>query len=168
MAVVRIGVIDIDQGWKKHKVAVRRLGRMAVKAGVFEKTTAKGGKQVAEYATYLEYGTRFMPERPFMRSAFDKKVGRYFRQMAWLARKAADGNIPFLRPGMKTLAEMVREDIFRQFASSPAWAAPLAPKTVARKGHDIPLVETGTLLGSLKGRVISKKEYDKLVLEEAA
>lgn len=65
----------------------RRLKTLAatkVKVGFFEEDRYDDGMPVAQVAAYNEFGTRFHPERPFMRETLeDKQTRKNYLKDSW-------------------------------------------------------------------------------------
>ncbi len=103
---------------------------------------------VAQVGAWQEYGTPTAPARPALQTAFDEH-GDDFRDAS---RKAlsdlVDGRADFdeLAPRLGDAAtEAVRKTIDR----AAEWADPLSERTIAKKGHAQPLLDTGTLRDSV-------------------
>lgn len=97
-----------------------------------------------EIATWHEFGTRSMPARPVVRTTYERHAEEFreaFKaQLSALidARTDVDAMIDVVG---RTLVEALRDEI----DLAAEWAAPLAQSTIDAKGHNQPLVDTGTL-----------------------
>ena len=66
-------VHDIDHGWKRIKKELHLAKNSYTKVGIQHDAGKNEGVSIAEYAANNEFGVpeRYIPARPFMRSAFD-------------------------------------------------------------------------------------------------
>jgi len=80
----------------------------------------------------------------------DKEVRKLFSQ---LERRM--GN---LLPVMKTIGDVVRTSAVRNFevGGRPKWA-PLSPRTILKKGHSRPLIDSSILMGSINYKAHSDR-----------
>jgi hypothetical protein len=139
-----------DLGWNKIKANARRLDGKGVKVGILARDAGKlnDGVRVVDYAVWNEFGTERAPKRPFMRHTADTgKVEIGTVAVRW-AQPLLIGKIG---------VDQVLHGLGRWYAirtkatirNSRAWATPNAPSTVARKGSNIPLIETGFMLATI-------------------
>jgi hypothetical protein len=136
--VAKPRIIDRDLGWAKtlrEIEALARRGFVSIEVGfVDEKNAAK--------AAYNEFGTRDIPERPFMRTAFDQNLKKYHQMARRHMSNVAMGLQP-MRTFEKAIGEEMRDDIVKSIQS---WAVPPnATETVREKGRNDPLVDTGAM-----------------------
>lgn len=121
-------------------------GGLGVKVGVLEGAThkAENGQNVhiIDYAMANEYGTRRIPPRAAFRTTAD------VRGVEWaeiLGRLIQDGVDP--RDALAQTGKLAAEDIATSISE---WKKPRnAASTVARKGRDNPLVESGDLMNAV-------------------
>lgn len=104
--------------------------------GVYE-----NGADVADVAMYNEFGTSKIPARPFMEQSFKRHEQEYVEECenifnAMIKGQKTDALIR--KFGKKVKQDIVDEIELGQFV-------PNAPKTVAKKGFNKPLFETGLL-----------------------
>ena len=104
-------------------------------------------------AAVNEFGSKTgIPERPFMRSAFDenkKKILRYISKLAPSVLMGVISKEDFFRK----LGRFVKELIEYKILVAKSWAVPLSPVTIREKGHDKPLVDTYEMVTSLDIRI---------------
>lgn len=114
-----------------------------LRVGVLEASTYPDGTSVATAAFYNEFGTSNIPPRPFMRNTIAEKSPTWGDALAQ-CYKAADGD------GAAALA-LMGEGIKGQIVETITKfdAPPNAPSTVAQKGFNKPLVDTGQLIRSI-------------------
>jgi len=98
-----------------------------------------------------EFGTSIIPERPFIRGAFDKygkDIGRFSEQ---LIAKYIDGEMDFeVMTG--TIGEYAVSKIRRYMVDLKT--PPNAPSTIKQKKSSNPLIDTGQLLSSISYKVV--------------
>ncbi|SEQ64440.1 hypothetical protein SAMN05216522_10511 [Rosenbergiella nectarea] len=104
------------------------------------------GVQVAEYAAMNEFGTLDIPERPFVREYFDTSVERINQFAKNGMTQVAMGNATFSQFLNSLGLDMV--DGLKKSITNGNWA-PNDPYTVARKGSNKPLIDTGVMLNSI-------------------
>jgi len=158
-------VVDRDLGFKALE---RRLGGKPLhgKAGVIG---AKGAAEHeaehgaaandepltnAELALVHEFGTDKVPERSFIRAAFDANHERYFANMKKLVGAVIDKKLT-LRRAIGLVSSQMASDMRGLIRSGAGIPPPNAPATVERKGSSRPLVDSGQLLGSISHAVVT-------------
>ncbi len=112
------------------------------------------GTSTALVAAAHEFGTSQVPERSFLRSTFDEQQKKYIKMSAKLFKKAVDGKITAEQIadliGLEAAADVV--DKINAIKTPGNSAA-----TIARKGEDNPLVDTGHLKQSIRHEVRTEK-----------
>lgn len=158
MIAAGVKVTRRDAGLAELQRLIRAMDGAAVLVGVqgqdaarrYAKSNGSPGATVAEVATYQEFGTATIPTRSFLRrTAFERRgdlKASIVRNLSRLFRNPTTGRRTraLARIGSDA-AIMVRGTL----GTAPVWAKPLAPSTVAKKGHDRPLFETGILFDSI-------------------
>lgn len=134
-----------------------RLAEMAVKVrnpgtlevGFLENASYSDGTPVAAVAAFNEYGvsSRGQPPRPFMRPTVAAGETHWGRDLAALLKEGNMDAATALEQMGAQIAGEIRKAI--KDLKSP----PLAPSTVAAKGFDKPLVDSGHMLNSVDHRV---------------
>lgn len=181
---VRVTVRDNDRGMRELLNELRGLGDMHVVAGIRGEMGAQvdpdSGMTVVQYATVNEFGSalamsdqgivRGIPERSFMRSAFDENREKYKQRLVTelrrLLKSKADGP---RKPSTKTskrkpvapptgardlLARMglrMARDIQMKIRRGPF--VPNAPMTIRMKGSSKPLIDSGRMRQSIDSEV---------------
>jgi hypothetical protein len=144
-------VIDKDLGWKTIKKKCRFIDGKQVKAGVLSSAgSGKNGVSIAFYASCNEYGTygnsewQNIPARPFMATtAYEKKM--------W--KSAVKNCVIRIMDGAEVISELndigktMKRDIKGNVGTNKF--KPLAPSTIARKGHSIQLMDSGDLYDAI-------------------
>lgn len=142
---------DIDMGGKAIFKQLKNLADAQVFVGVFsdEEPYDKDGRSVgvAQVAFWNEYGTENIPERSFIRSAFDENRVSLKKIMDDSLGELLDGRATHTKALNKAgaaLRKMIKAKIiaFRSPAN--------APSTIAKKGFDNPLIDTKKLLNSIE------------------
>lgn len=127
---------------------LQRLTSTKMKVGFFEDAKYPDGTPVAQVAAWNEYGTRFHPERPFMQETLENKTNRAtILKYLMEAARATVHNTGNARRILAKLGKVVTEEIKITIANYPGSNS---PRTVAAKGFDRPLYDTGKMLESVK------------------
>lgn len=100
---------------------------------------------VASVAFWHEFGTRFMPARPFFRPTMTKNAKAYRKLLARNIKQAFGGKGKIL-DGMKKIGMKAVADIQR--AITDLKNPPLKPYTIKRKKSGNPLIDTGLMRSS--------------------
>jgi len=178
--MVRAKVIDRDLGWRAMIKAVESLaGDSYAKVGVLA-DDSKGGAlsrkpkrayaqgvvldestddilTVAELASVMEYGTEdgHIPARSFLRSTFDEKRDEIKETGAKCLGKILDGKMS-LGTALNLMGLQLATDVKKKITIDGV-PPPDAPSTIAAKGSDRTLVDSGRLLGAITWQVIFGK-----------
>lgn len=157
-------VTDTDRGARALAESLRALGKARVRVGVLadapKKTgtrTGKRGRQIqqaatlAEVAAAHEFGTDKIPQRSFIRATVDLKAAVIAAEQEKLAAQVVDSKIT-PEVAMERLGAAVQGMVQVRIAEGIGPA--LAPATVARKGSDKQLVDTGQLRSSVTYQVL--------------
>lgn len=176
-----VKIFDIDKGWKRIKNEVKKMRNTYVQVGVLSKAGDYPGKEaesLAEVATVNEFGSpkQGIPERPFMRQAFDRNRKNITNFLMILKSLILTGKYDTAR-SMKILGEWYvgkQKAIFTEgdFApNAPATIAMAAKKAaigraklekagkfdfLSKTKEKRPLIDTGRLRNSIAYEVISK------------
>ncbi len=127
-------VKDIDPGFKRITKSISKLAGMDIQVGYTD-------PDLAVRAAATEFGTATQPARPFMRRAFDqRRTQPGFDQKIG---KMIDGEGP--EKTAKEMGEVIKVAIQTQIDTAASWAAPLDESTIAQKGFDVPLVDSGAM-----------------------
>lgn len=116
----------------------------AVDFGYFETDKYPDGTLVADVATYNEFGTRTIPERPFFRNALTEISGGALRR---IADEFVRDDFNLRERGAEAIGVFAAAEVGD--AAVDLRTPPNAPATVARKGSTNPLVDTGVLSGDV-------------------
>jgi len=147
-----------DTGASKIAKQLRKLQGLSLTVG-FQGQSAltvyeDGEVNVATVAMFNEFGTSNAPERPFMRRSVSANrnllsddAARLFGAVVALRMTAEDA--------LFELGRIMAENMSAQIDGSQRWAIPNAESTIAKKGHDQPLLDIGLMQESISWAVRS-------------
>lgn len=157
-------VTDIDLGYDAIIEEIVKLEKASLLVGIQEqaKTTAqskngrtqKAGQSVAEYAAKNEFGDGNIPERSFMRTAFDENLDLIENATADQYGKIIDGDIA-LTQGLNVIGQIITGLI--QTKIRAIIFPPNSPRTIAMKGSSKPLIDFGQMVKSVTYAIRTKK-----------
>ena len=145
---------DRDLGYKKIMHEMRELARYEVKVGIQSDAGAdKEGDFIIDRAVSNEFGTEKIPERSFMRSAFDMKRFALIELINRLTNGIKQRKVDAKRAA-NILGQTHEGDIKNRIdeITSPA----LSPVTIAKKGSTKPLIDTGQMKQSVRFVAVKK------------
>lgn len=128
--------------------ALKKYSEMnaSVRVGVLENATYPDGTPVAMVAFWNEYGTKTSPVRAFFRTTVSDQKKNWVLSVQNLMKTHDDP-----KKVMGLIGEHMRGQIVQ---SINTWTdPPNAPYTVAMKGFNKPLVDTGQLMRSISFEV---------------
>jgi len=116
-----------------------------VRVGFLEGATYPNGLPVAAVASYNEFGvpSHNQPPRPFFRTMIAEKSPEWGPELGQVL-KATDYNVDRSLGLMGERIQGQLQDSIRDLKTPP-----LSPVTIARKGFDKPLIDTGHMLASV-------------------
>lgn len=152
--MVRNAVIDKDLGLKKILKEVQNLKGNIIKVGIQHGTgvfarniSNKHDARVAQYAFYNEFGTEKIPQRSFMRTAFDENLKKIEIAIEIEYQKV-------LSKSMSTDVMLGRIGLlmtnFIQKKIRSIFSPPNSPVTIAKKKSSKPLIDTGRMINSVR------------------
>ncbi len=116
---------------------------------VYSEDSDNPGMPVAQVAFYNEFGTSRAPPRPFMRQTVASKSPRWGNALG-AALRVSDYEA---EPAMAAMGELIQGQIKQTIGTLKD--PPLAPYTVAKKGFDKPLIDTGTMQRKVDFEVVT-------------
>lgn len=152
-------VHDVDKGFRRIITGMKELGNNSIIAGVLKESgNADNGMTLAEIALINEFGTTkagrnhkvTIPSRPFMRQAADKNEKEWLDFSENVVGKMIDKGAG-AGQAYNIIGQKVEGDIKEIFVTGDF--APNAPATIAKKGSDTPLIDTGKLRQSIRYRI---------------
>ncbi len=148
-------VRDTDRGLKNYTRAVTELSKLRADVGFWGSGKEPNGELTTDVAAYMEYGTENVPSRPFMRHAADTGADKIFANAVVVARQVIKGSLSG-RALLESVAIDFKEVMKETVRNAKSWATPLAARTIARKGHDRPLVDSSTMVNAIDHRIRNK------------
>ena len=144
-----------DEKLKKIRKNLALFQKLVVQVGYYDGATYDDGDNpsVALIAFFHEFGTRNMPQRSFMRSAlkdFENEIGLVATKATIDVACGASEPVP----AAERMAQAMAFAVYKKLTTASQWAEPLTFRTIAGKGHDIPLFEVGKLRETLMWRVL--------------
>ncbi|MEL6347046.1 MAG: hypothetical protein AAFV53_28285 [Myxococcota bacterium] len=141
------GVIDIDRGYARimaNFAALNDPKRLTV--GVHQ----DAGAEMVLIALSNEFGTSTIPARSFIRATIARNKRRYLDALSKAVMGAViDGDD--YEGALQDLGEGVAQDIRDWMVALDT--PPNAPSTIAQKGEDNPLVDSGALQDAISAEV---------------
>ena len=150
MVETRIKIKGDAEEWVRRKArAMERAERFHVRAGFFEHSRYPEGEYVASVAVKNEYGVPGrVPARPFMSQALVKMQDPLHQML----KRTLQRNQMEITEEDAERAGLVMQDEIQQSILFGDWK-PNSEYTIARKGSDKPLIDTGLMLRSVTYRV---------------
>lgn len=108
-------------------------------------------KSNAQVAADNEFGATGVPERSFMRSTFDEQVNRWFTITKKYHSAVLAGKMDVYQ-ALEKMGVIIKSDIQAKITSNIP--PPNSPATIARKGSDRTLIDTGQLLNSVTQKIV--------------
>jgi hypothetical protein len=159
---VPVKITSRDRGWEKLKRALLKDGPSVFgKAGIIGDAAAasRGGHDGkvtnADLALIHEFGLG-VPERSFIRAAFDANRPKYLELLQRFAAAVYDGKMTVER-ALDLLAQEAASDMRNLIRAGEGIPPPNSPETIAEKGSSRPLVDSAQMLGSIAGAVTKEK-----------
>lgn len=129
------------------RIAANLSKASAVEVGFLEDAKYPDGTSVALVAALDEFGNGRAPPRPYFRRMIKSKSGGWAKGLGvQLKLNEFDA-----KKSLEALGMVVKGQL--QESINELWDPPLAPSTVARKGHDKPLIDTSHMINSADYRV---------------
>jgi hypothetical protein len=147
-----VAITEKDNGYRELLRSLDKFGSYEITVGVHSEegsATEEGGTTLIEVAERNEFGLG-VPARPFLGPWADERRDDAVRQMRDASAEALKARkSPAAR--LDQLAQKFAGEVQARIAGGVP--PPNAPTTVERKGSSTPLVDTGTLRGSIRGKV---------------
>lgn len=150
---------DKDKGFQRIKEEYSKLKKKPhVKVGLLssgEKHKQADGLNVVTLASYHEFGSkdkRKLPERSFLRSTFDEKNKNWHQMTNSLKDKIHQGSMT-VEKSLDVMGMKLENDVkmkIRNRIPPKLKASTIERKTIQGKKGDIPLIDTGQLINSIK------------------
>lgn len=151
-----VKIKDKDKGYKKRVRQLKAAGKGSVTVGIHSSdggNAEANGATVLEVAIWNEFGTSRIPSRSFLRAWFDLNQEKAKREWQVLMKSVAKGQRT-LEEALEVFGLRVVGEIQARIAAGIQPAN--AESTIARKGSDKPLIDTGVLRSSITHAVKTK------------
>ncbi len=147
----KVKITDTDRGLAKV-LSLRDEPRRTIRLGWDEELGEEHGVSMVELATIHELGSSTIPARHPLLKASTATSPQTERALDRLAAGAL-GKGAKLAEGMDKIAREAEQAAKEYLRGGPYLTPPLAPQTVEAKGQARPLIDTGSLIESLKAKV---------------
>lgn len=151
-----------DKAWRKILGDVQKLAKLRVHVGVL---ASKGGDaqhddesglSLIELTAIHEFGSpaAHIPERAPIRTTFAEKQ----EEIGTVCTKAARAMLGGMTPerALTIVGLFTSTEVKKRITHGPHLPPPLKPATIARKGSDRPLVDTGRLVNAITYEVTNE------------
>lgn len=146
----RSSIKERDLGWGRIRREIASMDGAAVTVGLHEEDAGPQDPNAVERGYFNEFGSDNVPARPFMRSTHDTQRLDWIKRMQIDFGRVMDGKLSG-RGMLESVGRLATSDIRRAVVN---WdTPPNAPRTIAQKGVDDPLVDTGEMLDSIDYQV---------------
>jgi hypothetical protein len=145
-------VVVKDRGYIKRLQNQRALKGWKASVGVHgtDSDRDEDGPDNVQLAVWHEFGAEGIPERSFLRSAFDQNVSKYEKLMGMQTGLVIDG-VQTPKGAVSVVAERMVADVVNGI--NRGIPPPNAPSTIEAKGSSKPLIDSGQLKGSITFKV---------------
>jgi len=141
-------VIDRDLGWKAIKREMLKAKTLEVAVGILEGVKNGEGLSIAEYAAENEFGTKFIPERPFMRTAFDESKEKISKDMITHGKRIVNGMSTTV--DVLTIIGQRQASRIQNVITGRDFLPKLSQRTIdEKKGSTKTLVDTSAMVNSI-------------------
>lgn len=137
----------IDRGWNKLMKGFKELDGSTLKVGLQEGDTNAEGISLAKIAAIHEFGTTKIPSRPFMRQTYTSNVAELKSIVGRGYDAAYEGRVS-VNLALQTIGTWYQEKMKAQIRAGNF--TPLKPETIKAKGSSAPLIDTATMLNSIR------------------
>lgn len=138
---VTFTIQDIDLGWGATMRNLAGLDDMRVDAGLFDAEEATKGAR-------NEFGSTRVPARPWLSVAADTSAGAAGSLAARVVGQVADRKIA-PATALDSIGRLLKGAAKGVIEGQRVEGPPLAASTIARKGHDDKLIDTGAMLDAI-------------------
>ena len=120
-----------------------------VSVGYFSNSTYSDGTSVAYVASIMEFGEMHIPARPTIRPSLEKNKAKYYDLINKAIVNSLNGSD--FKTGLMIVGKMGAEDIQAEIRNLQN--PPLSIKTILKKGHSKPLMDTRVMFQSVASKV---------------
>jgi len=153
MMKTSFSITETDKGFTKLIKGLKNLSPVTLKAGLFGDGSSDPKTNVALRGYINEHGSeaRGIPSRPFLQQTNQVKGESWNDEFI----KMYNNNLEVKESGLVNILNKMVFDIKNQIVNGSYKEN--APSTIAKKGSDKPLIDTGEMLNSITGKI----EYGK-------
>lgn len=145
-----LGWSNLTPEGKKYFKELEQLAKMEVQVGFqADSGSYENGATLAEVAAYNELGTSSTPARPFMRKSFENHEKELQNACDQVNKTLAKGGTT--QQALDELGAFVKGLVQEEIVSGDF--APNAESTIAKKGSEQPLIDTGFMRQSVNYQV---------------
>ncbi len=153
----RTTVRAIDHGWNKLRQTAKNMAesQSVVKVGLLgngKNERNDGALTNVEIGAIQEFGAGNVPERSFIRSTFNSKRSEYIAMLKKLVPQIYALKMT-VKKALDIIGMRMAADMKKRITEGAGIPPPNAPSTIARKGSERPLVDTGQLLNAISWSV---------------
>jgi hypothetical protein len=123
-----------DKGLREFREKLKALEGLSVAVGY----QGPSGADTAAIATYLEFGTKTIPSRPFMRRALDNSGPELQDSLDYSTLELMDSPSFSAEDFAEDLALTLQDVVYDTIETAGSWAKPNAESTVRQKGSNLP------------------------------
>ena len=147
----RVKITDTDRGLSKI-LSLQDEPKRTIRLGWDEESGEEHGVSMVDLATIHELGTSEIPARHPLLKASVATSPQTEKALERLAAGAL-GKGAKLKEGLEQVARETEQAAREYLRGGPYLTPPLDPKTIEAKGQARPLLDTGSLIESLKAKV---------------
>lgn len=139
----------------KHQV---EIGILAIDKSLMGEN---GKVTILDYAIWNEFGTPYIPARPFMRNALDSNKSSISRLIKETPNKVIKGELSG-KEALMIIGETIRGMIILSIQDAKNWAIPNSPKTLkiktskGKKENTKPLIDAGYLITAIRYQIVNE------------
>jgi hypothetical protein len=156
MPGVRFSIRETDRGWQEITRILETLKQRKsfVKAGVLGSAAPRDGISNVDLAMIHEFGApkAGIPERSFIRSAFDRGRSGYIELLAKFIRRVYERRMT-IEQALGLAGLQMATDMKKGVTAGAGIPPPNKEATIKAKGSSRPLVDTGRLVDSISWEV---------------
>ena len=118
-----------------------------------ESANYSDGIDIITVAAVQHFGSDRVPARPILTTSFERNAEDLSVLSATVNDAVIESGINDIEPALRSIGQFAQSQLQRDFTRASQDFAPLADSTIARKGHDTPLIETGHLRDQVRFKV---------------
>lgn len=108
------------------------------------------GTDIITVAASNHFGTDRIPARPILTTSFERQADELAVLAETLNDEIISGRVNDITSTLTVIGQFAQSTLQRDFTRASQDFAPLADSTIASKGHDTPLIDTGHLRSQVK------------------